>query len=123
MGFKHQNGHEAIRFDASGVSGAAAVDGYLLRFSLAYEVIPWRSEFGDVPRSFRNFHARAALGAARLHLGAPQPQRPLVLTPYIHQQPGALMLELLLPASTIEKIEVHRAGGGFEVMLQLGGDR
>lgn len=123
MGFQHENGHEAIRFDAAGVSGAPAVDGYLLRFSVSYRVTAWQKRFGERPRTFHNFHARADLGADRVRLGNPKAERPMVITPHENEQSSTLMFELLLPASTIEKIEALRAGEGFEVRLLLSGER
>lgn len=123
MSFNHEKGHTAIRFEAAGVSGAPAVDGYLLRLSVAYQVQSWRDEFGDAPRSFHNFQARAELGPNRLPLGRPIAEVPLIINPHDHVQNIALMFELLLPASTVDKIEAHRAGGDLEIFMQLAGER
>lgn len=123
MGFNHENGHEAIRFDAAGVSGAPAVDGYLLRFSVAYQVPSWRADFGDAPRSFHNIQSRAELGPNRVRLGRPIAEVPLIITPYDNAHNGTVMFELQLTASTVEKIEVHRAGGELEIFFQLTGER
>ena len=123
MSFQHEKGHTAIRFDAAGVSGAPAVDGYLLRLSVAYQIPSWRNEFGEAPRSFHNFQARAEIGPDRLRLGRPSAEVPLIITPHDNAQNGALMFELILPASTVDKIEAHRAGGDLEIFLQLAGER
>ena len=123
MGFNHDNGHEAIRFAAAGVSGATAVDGYLLRFSVAYQVPSWRAEFGNAPRSFHNIQARAELGPNRVRLGRPTAEVPLIITPYDNAHNGTVMFELQIPASTVETIEAHRAGGDLEISLQLAGER
>lgn len=123
MSFEHERGHTAIRFIPAGVSGASAVDGYLLRLSVEYQMTPWSDEFGEAPQSFHNFRARAELGPGRLRLGRPTAEVPLIITPHDYAQTAALMFELLLPASTIDKIEVHRAGGDFEIFLQLTGER
>lgn len=123
MSFNHERGHTAIRFEAAGVSGAPAIDGYLLRLSVAYQVPSWRDEFGDAPRSFHNFQARAELGPGRSPLGRTVAEVPLIITPHDHAQNGALMFELLLPASTVEKIETHRAGGDLEIFMRLAGER
>ena len=123
MGFKHENGYEAIEFRAAGISGVSAVDGYLLRFSVSYLAKAWQPEYTGAPRTFHNFHARAELGADRLRLGTPKTERPLMITPHEREHPGTLTFELLLPASTIEKIEAFRAGEGLEVRLLLSGER
>lgn len=123
MAFEHQNEHVAIRFGPAGVSGAAAVDGYLLCFSVSYRVTPWRDEFGDSPSTFHNFHARAELGTNRMYLGTPKAERPWLITSHANEQSSTMTFELLLPTSTIEKIEAFRLGEGFEVFLRLSGER
>ena len=123
MGFQHENGHEAIRFHPEGISGVSALDGYLLRFSVSYSLSAWRGEFGTLPSVFHNFHARAELDPGRLRLGSPIAEIPLVITTHEHDQPGSLAFELLVSASTIEKIEEVRLGAGFNVRVAVSGER
>ena len=58
MGIKYESGHEAMRLQASGVSGTRAVDGYLLRFGVSYQLSAWQNVFGLKPSIFRGFRAR-----------------------------------------------------------------
>ena len=97
MSFQHERGHTAIRFDPAGVSGAPAVDGYLIRFSVAYQMPSWRNEFGEAPRSFHNFQARAELGPNRLRLGRPTAEIPLIITPHYNAQDSALQYKIIQP--------------------------
>lgn len=123
MSFQHENGHEAIRFCAEGVSGAAALDGYLLRFSVSFTLPAWKKEFGSVESIFHNFHARAELEPNQLRLGNPRAQAPLVITTHNYQQSGTFAFELQLSSSTVEKIEQFRAGGGLGVKMHISGER
>lgn len=123
MGFQHESGHEAIRFNAEGVSGAAALGSYLLRFSVSFTLAAWKTEFGSVESTFHNFHARAELEPDRLRLGCPRAEVPLVITAHEHQQSGTLAFELQVPASIVEKIEQFRAGGGLDVKMHISGER
>ena len=123
MGFQHENGHEAIRFSAGGVSGVAAVDGYLLRFTVSYYMAPWKEEFGAAPRTFHNFRGRADLGPNRVHLGFPQAEAaPSHHAPRI----SANYFDDVRPATTRQHDREDRrasAGGGFELRLRLSGER
>lgn len=123
MGIKHESGHEAIRLSASGVSGARAVDGYLLRFSITYQLSAWQSKFGSTRSTFRAFRARIDAGDNRLRLGRADAEYPQILTPYEFDQSSSVMFELLVPPSTIEAIEKLRAGQGFEVSAQIACER
>ncbi len=123
MGFQHESGHEAIRFQPQGVNGVTALDGYLLKFSVSFTLGAWRGEFGSVPSVFHSFHVRAELEPSRLRLGNPIAEVPLVVATHEHDQSGGLGFELLVPASTIEKIEELRAGGGVDIRMRIGGER
>ena len=123
MSFDHENGYDAIKFTANGVSGQRALDGYLLRFSVGYELPPWREEWGPTPSVFRNFRAWAEVGPNRLRAGHPKAENALVLFSHDHPQSAAILFDLLLPTSAIEKLEEMRGGGDLEIVLRLNAER
>ena len=124
MSFDHENGHTAINFSALGVSGQRALDGYLLRFSVGYEIPPWQEKWGPNSSVFRSFRSWARVGPDRLALGHPWVEKSLVLFAHDYPQPSTgILFDLLLPCASIEKLEAIRAGGDIDIVLRLSAER
>ena len=123
MGFKHEGGYDAVRIRAENLSGAPAVDGYLLRFSVSFSLTAWQSRFGPNPSEFRDIRARLMLGENRVHLGSPTTENPVILEFHEFEQTRPVIFDLMVPASTIEKIEEERKGRGIDLTMRISSER
>lgn len=123
MSFNHENGYEAVKFEAGPVSGMPAVSGYLLRFTVEYSAPPWNPKWGDIAPTFRNVVGKVEVGGKRIRLGTATPEMPLVVCPHEYPQNSAILFELLLSTPQVEGLERLRAGGPLDFALQLSGER
>ena len=63
------------------------------------------------------------LGKNRVHLGIPTTENPVILEFHEFEQSRTEIFDLMVPASTIEKIEEAREGGGFELTMRISSER
>ena len=123
MSFNHENGYEAVKFDAGPVSGMPAVSGYLLRFTVEYSAPPWNPTWGDIAPTFRNVVGKVEVGDKRIRLGTATPERPFIICPHKYPENSTILFELLLSTPQIESLERLRAGGSLDFALKLSGER